>query len=153
MKKLIVTSALALSFLTAGASQLLESKVLKDSISKSEPKNTTTVVYPEVALEEDIDEAFDFDTKKYLPVGFNASLNLNNEFDLDFTLVGVDEDEAFDFDTQVYLPVGFNLSADILNNIVEIDIIEEDEPFGFDTKKYLPKGFNPLNKEATTNEL
>ena len=152
MKKLIVTSALALSFLTAGASQLLESEILKDSITKTTPNNTTTVEYQATVVDEE-DEAFEFDTKKYLPVGFNASLSLNKDFDLDFSLVGEDEDETFDFNTQDYLPVGFNLSADLLNSIVEIDIIEEDEPFGFDTKKYLPKGFNPLNKEGLSNEL
>ncbi len=152
MKKLIVTSALALSFLTAGASQLLESDIVNDSITKTEPKNTTTVLFPEV-VEEDLDEAFEFDTKKYLPVGFNASLSLNKDFDLDFSLVGEEEDEDFDFDTNAYLPVGFNLNADLLKSIVEIEIVEEDEPFGFDTKSYLPKGFNPLNKEVVTNEL
>lgn len=153
MKKLIVTSVLALSFLTAGASQLLESEVVKDSLTKTAPNNTTTAVYPVLAVEEDLDEPFEFNTKDYLPVGFNASLRLAEEFDLEFSLVGQDIDEAFDFDTQAYLPVGFNLSTELLNTIVEIETIEEDEPFGFDTQAYLPKGFNPLKKEVGTNEL
>ncbi|NNC69841.1 MAG: hypothetical protein HKN90_03355 [Flavobacteriaceae bacterium] len=152
MKKVIVTSILALSFITASATQLLESEIVNDTINNKESKNTTEVVYPTLIVEEAADEPFEFNTKDYLPVGFNPTLSLDENYNLEFSSI-VEEDEAFDFNTNDYLPVGFNLSQALLDSIVEIETEYEDEPFEFDTKKYLPKGFNPLKKETIINEL
>lgn len=152
MKKLIVTSILAFSFITASATQLLESEIVNDTISKKDPKSTTEEVYPTLIVDEATDEPFEFNTKDYLPVGFNPTLTLDENYNLEFSSI-VEEDEPFEFNTKDYLPVGFNLSKEILDNIVEIASEDEDEPFEFDTKKYLPKGFNPLKKETIINEL
>lgn len=152
MKKLIATSILAISFLTASASQYLESNVFNDTITNKETKTSAVEKYPVLVVEEESDEPFEFNTKDYLPVGFNSTLSLSEDFDLDFSLI-VEEDEAFDFKTQDYLPVGFNLNEAILTSIVEIASEDEDEPFDFDTKSYLPKGFNPLKSAKTSNEL
>lgn len=143
MKKLIVTSILAVSFLTASATQLLESEVFNDTI--------TTETYP-VVVDEETDEPFDFNTEDYLPLGFNPTLSLDENYDLEFSLI-VEEDESFEFNTEDYLPVGFNLNKEILNGIIEIANVEEDESLDFDTKKYLPKGFDPAKKNGVINEL
>lgn len=139
MKNLILTSILAISFLTANASQFLENSIVNDTITKKETKPAIIEVYPVLIAEEEADEPFDFNIKDYLPVGFNPYLNLD-EYDLEFS--GVEEDEPFDFNTNDYLPVGFNLSRDILDSIIEIAIEEEDAPFDFDHTAYLPKDFN-----------
>ena len=152
MKKLVITSILAISFITASATQLLESEIVNDTINNKEVKTTTEEVYPTLVVVEEADEPFEFNTKDYLPVGFNATLSLDENYNLEFSSV-IEEDEAFDFNTNDYLPVGFNLSKAILDNIVEIETEDEDEPFEFDTKKYLPKGFNTLKKETISNEL
>ncbi len=152
MKKLIVTSILAISFITANASQLLESSISNDTITKKERKTTTPETYPVVVVEEEADEPFDFNTKDYLPIGFNAYLSLDENFDLEFSAVVDETDEPFEFNTKDYLPVGFNAALN-LDAIVEVTIEEEDAPFDFDTKKYLPKGFNPSKKNKATSEL
>lgn len=57
-------------------------------------------------IEEEV--AFDFDTKLYLPEGFNALLGKN---DLDWNtieLVEIEEEVELGFDTQKYLPKNFN---------------------------------------------
>ena len=150
-KKLMVTCILAISFITASASQLFEVSILTDTISKEETKTTATVVNPVVPVEE-VDEPFDFNTKDYLPVGFNAYLTLDREYDMDFSPV-VEEDEPFDFNTKDYLPIGFSLSRTIIDSIVEISIEEKDEPFDFDTAQYLPKGFNAYKENEIVSEL
>ena len=58
----------------------------------------------DVASEEE-DEAFDFDTADYLPIGFNAHLNI---YDTIEEIAIVEEDEPFDFDTMAYLPKDFD---------------------------------------------
>ncbi len=60
----------------------------------------------EVILEEE-DAPFDFDTKKYLPVGFGLSKTL---LDAIVEINIEEEDEAFEFDTKMYLPKGFKAS-------------------------------------------
>ena len=153
-KKIILTSMLAISFLTATATQLSESILytMNDTITKNEPK-VTTENYPVLVSEEEHDEPFDFNTKDYLPIGFDATLSLEEKYDIEFNIVNEEVDEPFEFNTKDYLPVGFNLRKDILESIVEIAIIEEDESFDFDTKKYLPKNFNPNKTSTIINEL
>ena len=154
MKKIILTSMLAISFLTATATQLSESILytMNDTINKNETK-TTTDNYPVIVGDEEVDEPFEFNTKDYLPLGFDAKLSLEEKYGIEFSTVSEEIDEPFDFNTKDYLPVGFNLSKDILESIVEISIVEEDESFDFDTKKYLPKDFNPNKTSTIVNEL
>ena len=145
MKNLIASCLLIISLMTATAAQVTTSSFvsINDTISIEELKNTT-IAYVEFA-EEEQDEAFDFDIKAYLPVGFNANASFIYEIVLE-----EEEDEPFDFNTRDYLPIGFGLKRSILDSIEEIVIKEADEPFNFDTKSYLPKGFD-ATKKVTSN--
>ncbi len=145
---------LVISFMTATATQLSKSKLysINDTIAMNETK-TTTENYPVIVGEEEQDEPFEFNTKDYLPIGFNANLSIEEQYGIEFSTAIEEEDEPFDFDTKDYLPLAFNLNKDILNSIVEISVNEADEPFEFDTKKYLPKDFDPNKKSIITNEL
>ncbi len=140
MKKLLAPCLLVISLMTATAAQVTTSALvsINDTISKDELKNTT-IAYVEFA-EEEQDEAFDFDIKAYLPVGFNANASFIYEIVLE------EADEPFDFNTRDYLPIGFGLKRAILDSIEEIVIEEADEPFDFDTKSYLPKDFHATQK-------
>ena len=87
-----------------------------------------------------------FDTKQYLPEGFNPLAGKN---DIDWSkveLVELEEAIEIDFDTTQYLPENFN-ALEGKNNIdwstFELVELEEEVELGFDTKKYLPKNFNP----------
>ena len=133
MKKITLILAVVLSFTyTYGANQKVYQKTNKiDSI---------------YVLEKEPDEAFDFDHKAYLPVGFNPSKELNNLFLYKIPWIDDMEDEAFDFDHTAYLPVGFNPKKE-LNHLFLNDIpwIEEDESnvsFDFDTMYYFKKHLN-----------
>lgn len=143
MKKIVTSLVLTIAMISPLISNALNIITVKDSLVQKSPG------YYEYATEE-ADEPFDFNTKDYLPIGFNPHLNLD-EYDLEF--FAVEEDELFDFNTNDYLPVGFNLNKDILDSIVEITTEKAGEPFDFDTKKYLPKGFNPVEKNEIINEL
>jgi len=147
MRKFLAPCLLVISLMTASAAQLSVSTLnsMNDTINKENLKNTT-VAYIEI-VEEVGDEVFDFNTKDYLPVGFNAFLNLEYEVVLE------EADEVFDFNTKDYLPVGFGLEKSVLDSIEEIEIEEVDEPFDFDTKKYVPKGFNTTNKTMVRTDL
>ena len=143
MKNLLAPCLLVISLMTANAAQVTTSTLvsINDTISKDELKNST-IAYVEFADEEQ-DEAFDFDIKAYLPVGFNANTSFEYE------IVQEEADEPFDFNTKDYLPVGFGLKRSILDSIEEITIEEADEPFDFNTKAYLPKGFDATKKVSS----
>ena len=140
MKKLLAPCSLVISLMTATAAQVTTSALvsINDTISKEELKKST-IAYVEF-VEEEQDEAFDFDIKAYLPVGFNANVSFEYEVVLE------EADEPFDFNTKDYLPIGFGLKRSILDSIEEIVIEEADEPFDFDTKAYLPKDFYAAKK-------
>jgi hypothetical protein len=133
--------------MTATAAQVTTSSFvsINDTISKDELKNTT-IAYVEFA-EEEQDEAFDFDIKAYLPVGFNAITSLEYEIVLE------EADAPFDFNTKDYLPIGFGLHRSLLDSIEEIAIEEADAPFDFDTKAYLPKGFDVAKKVKSNKAI
>lgn len=90
-------------------------------------------------IEEEADEAFDFDYKAYLPKDFKAYDLTDNGAD---PTQWVEEAEyvAFDFNHKDYLPVGFNPSekfnALFLEDIKWVDE-EIDEEFDFDTALYV----------------
>lgn len=113
-------------------------------------KNTTTndldiSTIEVVNIEEEV--TINFNTKNYLPEGFNA---LKGKDDLDFSVIELNEIEEeieLDFDTKQYLPKGFNPLKgkwDLDFSTIELIQIEEDDMIGFNTKDYLPKGFNAL---------
>lgn len=97
-----------------------------------------------IEIEEEV--ILDFDTKQYLPKGFNPLAGKN---DIDWSkveLIEPQEDLELNFDTTQYLPEGFNALAgknDIDWSKVELVELEEEVELGFDTKQYLPKDFNP----------
>jgi len=98
-----------------------------------------------IELEEELN--YDFDTKDYLPEGFNP---LKGKDDLDWSeieLVELEEELEYDFDTKDYLPVGFNPikgKHDLDWSEIELVELEEELEYDFDTKDYLPVGFNPI---------
>lgn len=126
MKKITLILAVVLSFTYAHS-------------ANQKPYTKTNHVDSLYVVEEEADEAFDFDHKVYLPKDFKAYDLTDNEVD---NTLWIDEetDEAFDFDHTTYLPVGFNpdkaLNHLFLNTVELIDE-EIDEPFDFDTSLYV----------------
>ena len=80
-----------------------------------------------IEIEEEV--VLDFDTKQYLPKGFNA---LKGKDDLDFStieIIEIEEEIVLDFDTKQYLPKGFNAlkgKDDLDWSKIELVEIEED---------------------------
>ncbi len=146
MRKLLAPCLLVISLMTASAAQVEVSTLnsMNDTISKENLKKSM-IRY--VTVVEEADEVFHFDTKAYLPVGFNAYTTLEYEVVLE------EADEAFDFNTKDYLPIGFGLKKSILNSIEEIEIEEADESFDFDTKKYVQKVINASKKAKVNAEV
>ena len=89
-----------------------------------------------IEIEEEV--TFNFDTTKYLPVGFNA---LKGKDDLDWStieIIEIEEEVAFNFDTTKYLPVGFNAlySKDNLGQaIVNTVIMKIEKELGYKLTK------------------
>ncbi len=112
--------------------------------SDCDNKDIDLCVIEVVEIEEEVE--ISFDTKAYLPKGFNPYKGM---FDIDWNaikLVEIEEGIEINFDTKAYLPKGFNPYKgmfDIDWNTVELVEIEEDIELGFDTKNYLPANFNP----------
>lgn len=90
---------------------------------------------------EEQDEAFEFDSRNYLPFDFNP---YNGLFTLEYEITSVEEDALFEFDTKKYLPFRFdpNLQPE-LSEVFEMETEDKDAAFDFDTKMYLPENFNP----------
>ena len=104
MKKLIIVGMLAISFIATA--QLSKSKNLnyKDTLITSYYNDSIIESLPSVVVEEE-DAPFDFNTKDYLPLGFNPYAKEQAPFKFEAI---VEEDAAFDFDTKKYLPKGFD---------------------------------------------
>ena len=104
----------------------------------------------EINIEEQ-DEAFEFETKNYLPFDFNPYSGL---FDLEYEMTIEEEDIPFEFDTKKYIPLGFspNYQGE-LSEIFEVEIEEEDAAFDFDTKMYLPENFNPYINNSNLTDI
>jgi len=95
-------------------------------------------------IEEDVN--LEFNSKDYLPEGFNP---LKGFHDLNWStieLFEIEEEADLGFDTKDYLPENFNPLKGLhdldLNTIVLFEIEEEVE-IDFNTNTYLPKGFCP----------
>lgn len=96
-----------------------------------------------VFIEEESEIDLGFDTKEYLPEGFDPYKQFVDLKAIDF----IEEEDTMDlgFDTSVYLPKDFNPYA-YPTDVMSIDYIEEGEDdidLGFDTADYLPEGFDP----------
>ncbi len=97
-----------------------------------------------VEIDEEVE--INFDTKKYLPEGFNA---LEGKDDIDWNsveLIELEEEVDLGFETKPYLPKNFNAlkgKNDLDWSSIELIELEEEVEIGFDTKAHLPKGFNP----------
>jgi len=172
MKNLVITLSLIIAFTATALAVEYEPLAFNDSILF---KDTNSVPKIEEIVIAEVDAPFDFNTKDYLPEGFDAYAGMFEEINIaeadepfefnttDYLPAGFDafaglytdygsveeEDEAFDFDTTEYLPVGFSATLN-LDAIVEINIEEEDEPFDFDTSKYLIKTFDAFAGMYTT---
>jgi len=110
-----------------------------------------TIEYAVVA--EEADEAFDFDTTAYLPIGFDPYISFEEKYGLEYEVILEEEDAPFEFDTASYLPVGFELNSTILDSIEEIIVEEEEENFDFNTQLYLPKDFNATKTVVVKTEI
>jgi hypothetical protein len=126
MKKITIILAVVLSFTyTYSANQKAYTKT-----------NNIDSLY---VIEEEADEAFDFNYKAYLPKDFIAYDLTDNEAD-NTLWIDEDTDESFDFDHKEFLPVGFNASEKFntlfLDKIKWVDE-EDDEEFDFDTALYV----------------
>ncbi|MFK5891127.1 MAG: hypothetical protein QM486_10415 [Flavobacteriaceae bacterium] len=127
MKKTILILAVVLSFTYAHS-------------ANQKPYTKTNHVDSLYVVEEEADEAFDFNHKAYLPKDFQAYDLTDNEADVTLWVDENNDDEAFDFDYTAYLPVGFNPSKKL--NHLFLDTVklineEEDEPFYFNTSLYV----------------
>ena len=111
-------------------------------ISKTYPDSATELDLNEIVFIEE-EEILDlgFDTRDYLPEGFDA-----NEAYVDLNQIPFMEDEELElnFDTASYLPEDFDPYA-APSGIEGINYMEEEEviDLGFDTAAYLPEGFDP----------
>jgi hypothetical protein len=96
-----------------------------------------------IEIEEEIE--INFDTKAYLPDGFNP---LKGMHDLNWNtieLVELEEEAEIIFNTQAYLPTNFNPLKgmhDLDWDTIELVELEEEVELCFDTKVYLPENFN-----------
>ncbi len=152
MKKFLIPCMLVISLMTATAAQLPTSILhsINDTIIKKELE-MPTIEFTVVA--EEADEAFDFDTAAYLPIGFDPYVSFEEKYGIEYEVIMEEEDAPFEFNTKAYLPVGFGLSKTLLDSIVEITVEEEDEAFDFDTRMYLPKGFKATKTVTATTEI
>ncbi|MFD1316662.1 hypothetical protein [Namhaeicola litoreus] len=153
MKNLILTSFLIVSFTISA--QFIENRTFNfGNTLKYSQKAITNMShnFMQSILEVDEveeDEPFDFDIKKYLPLGFNPYVVAHLTYT---SIAGIfeEEDEKFDFDTKAYLPENFNTAKNASLDAAYAEVNQEpDATFDFDTKSYLPVVFDPFeNAEA-----
>ncbi|MBT8178890.1 MAG: hypothetical protein HKP60_07185 [Eudoraea sp.] len=111
-------------------------------ISRTYPDSAAELDLNEIVFIEE-DEILDlgFDTRDYLPEGFDA-----NEVYVDLNAITFIEEEEIElgFNTALYLPEDFDAYAGP-TGIEGITYMEEEEviDLGFDTAAYLPEGFDP----------
>lgn len=103
MKKLIIASMLVTGLMSTAQLSQNNHLYLKDNLISNvndnlQNKNCETI--------EEEDEPFDFNTKDYLPFGFNPYAIYQYE---DIIEISIEEKDAtFDFNTKMYLPINFN---------------------------------------------
>lgn len=102
-------------------------------LDKEEPIKVEDVCVYE--LDEEIN--IDFDTKLYLPEGFNPLKGLGNLDWNKIELIELEEEGTIDFDTKQYLPKDFNPLKGLYDlnwDAIELIELEEEVTFNFDTK-------------------
>ena len=104
MKKLIIISMFAISFIATAQYSTNDDFNSNDSLLMAvlTDVNLDELIKVEAAIE---DAPFDFNTKDYLPLGFNPYAKEN---EILFEQIIEEEDAPFDFDTSLYLPAGFD---------------------------------------------
>ncbi|MGB5243625.1 MAG: hypothetical protein WBN16_03165 [Lutimonas sp.] len=148
MKNLILTSFLIVSFTVSA--QFIENRTFDFGntlkFSQTAIANMSNGLLESIFEVEEVEEdaPFDFDIKKYLPLGFNPYVVAH----LTYTSIAgffEEADEEFDFDTKSYLPENFNASYNEALHAAYAEVNREaDVPFDFDTKAYLPVVFDPF---------
>jgi len=145
MKRNILFLAVVLSFTyTFGANQLVLKKTKINNIVCTEekanqpnhfkdylaedcciPNLTDNNIDETLLVDEELDEPFDFDHTKYLPIGFTPYKNVKEH---SCKWIDDTEDEVFDFNHKQYLPVGFNPDKK-LNHLFlnELPWVDEEE--------------------------
>ncbi len=148
MKNLILTSFLIVSFTVSA--QFIENRTFDFGntlrFGKTVITNVSNNLYDKIFEIEEVeqDAPFDFDVKKYLPLGFNPYVVAHLTY---INIAGFfeEEDEKFDFDPKAYLPENFNAAKNASLDAAYAEVNkEEDVPFDFDTKAYLPAVFDPF---------
>ena len=148
MKNLILTSFLIVSFTVSA--QFIENRTFDFGntlkFSQIAIANMSNDLLESIFELEEVEEdaPFDFDIKKYLPLGFNPYVVAH----LTYTSIAgffEEADEEFDFDTKSYLPENCNPANNVPLDAAYAEINQEaDVPFDFDTKAYLPVVFDPF---------
>lgn len=116
-------------------------------LASSEENEEVPVQIDDIQLYQVEEEVtINFDTRPYLPEGFNPFKGIGDLNWDTIQLFEVEEEVILGFDTKQYLPKGFNPFKGIGDlNWDDIQLFEMNEEFdlGFDTKPYLPDYFNP----------
>ena len=112
------------------------SKILFSSNENLHASNLDISTIEIYEIEEEV--ALNFDTTKYLPVGFNP---LKGKDDLNWNTIEIyeiEEEVALNFDTTKHLPVGFNplySKDDSGQTLVHMVLIEIEEELGYELTK------------------
>lgn len=103
MKKLIIASMLVTGIMATAQLSQSNHLYLRDNLISNVNDNLQN---KNCEIIEEEDEPFDFDTKDYLPFGFNPYAICQYE---DIIEISIEEKDAtFDFNTKMYLPINFN---------------------------------------------
>ncbi len=112
------------------------SKILFTNNDLNEANNLDISTIEIVEIEEEVE--INFDTKRYLPIGFNA---LKGKDDINWNtieVVEIQEDVEINFDTKLYLPRGFdalNGKDNFAWQKIALVLIEIEEELGYKLNK------------------
>ncbi len=111
------------------------------SVLKAGENQTHVVIDSIVYLEEEEDNALNFETEAFLPSDFNPYAVPENVLHVSYIVE--ESDIELDFDPKNYLPQGFD-PYEFFFDINSIEYIDENDLFelDFDTTRYLPANFN-----------
>lgn len=120
---------------------------LFQSIFQDLDKDPKEIDWSDIELLEIEEEAdLGFDTKAYLPAGFNPYKGMRNLDWSKIELVELEEEVELGFDTKDYLPAGFNPlqgKHDLDWNHIKLMEVDEEVTLGFNSRAYLPADFDP----------
>ncbi|SDE03347.1 hypothetical protein SAMN05421636_1033 [Pricia antarctica] len=114
-----------------------------DCKTNCEPLPIDTINYIEPTEE----VALDFDTKAYLPDGFDAYKGMDADIS---KVVFIEKEEEMDlgFNTAFYLPIDFDAYKGMELNLEDVVFIEDEEAIelDFNVQNYLPENFNAYSR-------